>query len=96
MKEKIKMKPCNKEILINYEEPTEQKSEGGLYIPPETNKIGGTANDFLKEGTVIAVNEKEEVIKEGDKVLFDYRARVRVPNNPTKFLVRDVDIYMIL
>ena len=90
------MKPFNKEILIEYVEPTEQKSEGGLYIPPETNKMGGTANNFLRKGKVLAINKDEEVIKEGDEVLFDYRARVIVPGVENNYLLRNADIYMIL
>jgi len=90
------MKPLNSEILITYEEPTEKKTEGGLYIPPETNKMGGTARDFLKKGVVVEVAQKEEIVKPGDEVLFDFRARVNVPNMADHYLLRSEDVYMIL
>ena len=90
------MRPLNKEILIKYEEPKENKSEGGLYIPPETNKMGGTARDFLKKGVVVEVAQKEEIVKPGDEVLFDFRARVNVPNMADHYLLRSEDVYMIL
>lgn len=90
------MKPLNKEILINYVEPTEQKSEGGLYIPPETNKLGGNARDYLRKGSVVAVNDAEEKVKVGDNVLFDYRARVIVPGMENHYLLGIQDVYMIV
>lgn len=89
------MKPMNTEILITYEEPTEKKSEGGLYIPPETNKMGGTAKDFLKKGKVVAVNSKTQDIKEGDEILFDNRAKVKVPGMDKHYLVRSEDVYLV-
>lgn len=90
------MKPLNSEILITYEEPTEKKTEGGLYVPPETNKMGGTANNFLKQGKVIAVNPDCKNIAVDDEILFDNRAKVKVPGMSGHYLVRTEDVYLVL
>lgn len=87
------MKPLNNEILIEYEVPTEAKTEGGLYVPPSQD---GKANSFLREGKVLAVNKDEEEIKEGDVVLFNYNAKVFIPKEKNKMLVRREDIYLIV
>ena len=52
------MKPLNSLILIKYEEPTEKKTDSGLYVPQAVETV--TAQNFLKEGTVVAVNEEEK------------------------------------
>lgn len=87
------MKPLNSEILIEYEVPTESKTEGGLYVPPSQD---GKANNFLRIGKVLEVNSKEEEIKVGDNILFNYQTKVKVPEHPNKFLVRKEDVYMIM
>lgn len=87
------MKPLNNEILIEYETPTEAKTEGGLYVPPSQD---GKANSFLREGKVLAVNKDETELKEGDTVLFNYNARVYIPKHKDKILLRKEDIYIVL
>ena len=47
------MKPLNSLILIKYEEPTEKKTDSGLYVPQAVETV--TAQNFLKEGTVSTV-----------------------------------------
>lgn len=87
------MKPLNSLILVKYEEPTEKKTEAGLYVPPAANTV--TASNFLKEGVVVAVNPKEENIKENDTILFNYNARVKVPGEKDLIMVRSEDIYAV-
>lgn len=87
------MKPLNSLILVKYEEPTEKKTESGLYVPPAANTV--TATDFLKEGTVIDVNPEETTIKAGDIVLFNVHAKTKVPGSSDTILVRKEDIYAI-
>ena len=87
------MKPLNSLILVEYEEPSEKKTDSGLYVPPAAYTI--TANDFLKEGTVLKVNPEEKHIKEGDKVYFNINARVKVPQHDNMLLVRSEDIYLV-
>ena len=85
------MLPLNSLIIIDYEEPTEKKTEGGLYVPPATNTIN--AKNFLREAKVVAVNPKCEHIKAGDSVYFDIRAIYLVPGEEHKYFVRTEDTY---
>ena len=87
------MKPLNSLILIKYEEPTEKKTDSGLYVPQAVETV--TAQNFLKEGTVVAVNEEEKTIKVGDIVYFNIRAKAVVPEQPNMFFVRKEDLYGI-
>jgi co-chaperonin GroES (HSP10) len=85
------MLPLNSLIMVEYEEPAEKKTEAGLYVPPTTTTI--TAQDFLKEGTVLAVNPKEENIKVGDVVYFNIHAKTLVPGTKNQYFVRTEDLY---
>ena len=87
------MLPLNNLILVEYEEPVEKKTEAGLYVPPTTTTT--TAQDFLKEGKVLAVNPKEEHIKVGDTVLFSIYAKTVVPGTKNQFFVRLEDLYAV-
>lgn len=87
------MKPLNSLILIKYEEPTEKKTDSGLYVPQAVETV--TAQNFLKEGTVVAVNEDEKTIKVGDIVYFNIRAKAVVPEQANMFFVRKEDLYGI-
>ena len=87
------MKPLNSLILIKYEEPTEKKTDSGLYVPQAVETV--TAQNFLKEGTVVAVNEDEKTIKVGDIVYFNIRAKAVVPEQSNMFFVRKEDLYGI-
>lgn len=85
------MKPLNSLILIRYEEPKEQTTDAGLIVPPTANTI--TAQDFLKEGVVLAVNEDEKVIKENDIIFFNIHAKTLVPGTENEYFVRKEDLY---
>lgn len=87
------MKPLNSLILIEYEEPAERKSDGGIYIAPtaDNNALG-----HLRAAKVLAVNPKEEDIKVGDVILFNKLAATKVPKEENKRLVRKEDCYAIL
>lgn len=85
------MKPLNSLILIEYEEPTEKKTDAGLYVPPTANTV--TAQDFLKEAKVVAVNEDENVIKAGDTVYFNIHSKTVVPDMENHYFVRKEDLY---
>lgn len=87
------MLPLNNLILIEYEEPTEKKTEAGLYVPPTTTTT--TAQDFLKEGKVLAVNPTEENIKMGDTVFFSVYAKTVVPGTKNQYFVRKEDLYAV-
>jgi len=87
------MLPMNNFVLIEYEEPTEKTTEGGLYIPPATTTV--SAKDFLKEAKVLEVNPKAEHVKAGDTIYFDIRAKVIVPGTTNQFVIRGEDIYLI-
>ena len=87
------MKPLNSLILIEYTEPTEKKTDAGIYVPPtaDNNALG-----HLREATVLAINPKEEDVKVGDKVLFNKLAATKVPGQDDKRLIRKEDLYAIL
>ena len=86
------MQPLNSLILIEYIEPKEKKTEGGLYVPPsQDNKALG----HLREGKVIEVNPEEKYIKPGQQILFNINAACYVPGDETKRFVRSEDIYAI-
>lgn len=87
------MKPLNTLILIEYEEPTEKKTETGIYVPPS---VDNNALGFLREAKVLAVNPKCENIKVGDTVLFNKNAATKVPTEKTQRLVREEDIYAVM
>lgn len=87
------MLPLNNLVLIEYEEPKEKKSEGGLYVPPATTTV--TAKDFLKEGKVLEVNPDAKHVKAGDIIYFDIRAKVIVPSTNNQYFVRGEDVYGI-
>lgn len=87
------MKALNSLILIEYEEPSEKKTDSGLYVPPAANTV--TAQDFLKEGKVLAINAKEEVVKVGDTVYFNIHAKTVVPGTKNQYFVRSEDLYGI-
>ena len=72
------MKPLNSLILLEYEEPKEEKTASGLYVSGVNSLI--TATDFLKKGKVLAINDNEKTVKVGDIVLFNYNAKAKVPD----------------
>lgn len=90
------MKPLNSLILIHYEEEKEKKTEAGIFVPTtaENNAIG-----FLRMGTVLEINRKEEEdgdIKVGDKVYFNKNAIATIPTEKDNVLVRKEDIYLVM
>ena len=87
------MLPLNNQVLIEYEEPKEKMSDGGLYVPPATTTV--SAKDYLKEAKVLEVNPKAEHVKPGDTIYFDIRAKVIVPGTTNQYFVRGEDIYGI-
>lgn len=87
------MLPLNNLVLIEYEEPTEKKTEGGLYVPPATTTV--SAKDFLKEAKVLEVNPDAKHVKAGDTIYFDVRAKVIVPGRENQYFVRAEDVYGI-
>lgn len=87
------MKPLNTLILIEFEEAGETKTKSGLYVPATVDK---NALGFLREGKVLAVNPKEEIVKVGDTVLFNKNAAVEVPGNKSQRLIRTEDLYAVL
>lgn len=86
------MKPLNSLILIKYCEPTEKKTQSGLYVPPTTDN---NAFNFLQEGEVLAVNPDCKHINVGDTVLFNMNATAKVPNIDDQRFVRTEDIYAV-
>lgn len=87
------MLPLNNYILIEYEEPKEKQTEGGLYVPPATTTV--SAKNYLKEAKVLAVNTDIKNIKEGDTIYFDLRAKVVVPGTTNQYVIRGEDIYLV-
>lgn len=91
------MKPQNSLILVEMEETKEKRTEAGIFVPPtaENNAIG-----FLRKGTVVAVNRKEETeekdIKVGDEIYFNKNAVTTIPTEKNKVLVRKEDVYIVL
>lgn len=90
------MKPQNTLILVSYEEPKEKTTKSGIIITGS----GDQARGFLREGTVLEINRKEETeekdIKVGDKILFNINAYCYLPNDKTKGLIRKEDVYLVL
>lgn len=87
------MQPLNSLILIEYEEPKEQITDSGIYVPASANTV--TAQDFLKQGKVLAVNADEKTIKPGDIVYFNLHAKTIVPGEKNQYFVRKEDLYGI-
>lgn len=87
------MKPLNSLILIEYEEPSERITDGGIYVAPsaDNNALG-----HLRAAKVLAVNPKEEDIKVGDTILFNKLAATKVPKEDNKRLIRKEDCYAVL
>lgn len=85
------MLPLNSLVLIEYEEPVEKKTQGGLYVPPATNTV--SSKNFLREAKVLEVNPDCKHIEMGNIVYFDIRAKYIVPGTENKYFVRTEDIY---
>lgn len=80
----MNIKPLKDRVLIKPKE-TEQKTEGGIYLP-DTAK-----DDKVHEGEVIAVGESKEVqLKVGQKVLFEGFSGTELKMGGTKYLLLDV------
>ena len=91
------MKPQNSLILVQFEEEKEKQTAAGVYVPPSAEN---TAIGFLRQGTVLAVNRKEETeekdIKVGDTIYFNKNAITTIPTEKDKYLVRKEDVYLVL
>ena len=89
------MKPLNSYVIIQVEN-TEEKSKGGLYVPPGSNV---NAKDILQSGTIVGIQESQITkygVNLGDNVLFNKNAITKIPKCTDKILVRIEDLYMII
>jgi chaperonin GroES len=79
----MKLKVIDERILVEVEEPEEQKTAGGIYIPD-------TAKEKPQKGKVVAVGTDEDlqkVIKVGDRVVFGKYTGDEIEYNGKKYLV---------
>ena len=79
----MKLKVIDDRVLVEPEEPEEQKTPGGIYIPD-------TAKEKPQRGTVIAVGTDEdlqELVKEGDKIVFGKYTGDEIDFDGKKYLV---------
>jgi len=79
----MKLKVIDERILVQVEEPEEQKTAGGIYIPD-------TAKEKPQKGKVVAVGTDEDlqkVIKVGDRVVFGKYTGDEIEYDGKKYLV---------
>ena len=79
----MKLKVIDERILVQVEEPEEQKTAGGIYIPD-------TAKEKPQRGKVVAVGTDEDlqkVIKVGDRVVFGKYTGDEIEFDGKKYLV---------
>jgi chaperonin GroES len=79
----MKLKVIDERILVEVEEPEEQKTAGGIYIPD-------TAKEKPQKGKVVAVGTDEDlqkVIKVGDRVVFGKYTGDEIEYDGKKYLV---------
>ena len=79
----MKLKVIDDKVLVEPEEPEEQKTPGGIYIPD-------TAKEKPQMGKVIAIGTDEELkdfLKEGDKIIFGKYTGDEIEFEGKKYLV---------
>jgi chaperonin GroES len=79
----MKLKVIDERVLVEVEEPEEQKTAGGIYIPD-------TAKEKPQKGKVVAVGTDEDlqkVIKVGDRVVFGKYTGDEIEYEGKKYLV---------
>lgn len=79
----MKLKVIDERVLVEVEEPEEQKTAGGIYIPD-------TAKEKPQRGKVVAVGTDEDlqkVIKVGDRVVFGKYTGDEIEFDGKKYLV---------
>jgi len=79
----MKLKVIDERVLVEVEEPEEQKSAGGIYIPD-------TAKEKPQRGKVVAVGTDEDlqkVIKVGDRIVFGKYTGDEIEFDGKKYLV---------
>ncbi len=79
----MNLKVIDERLLVEVEDPEEQKSPGGIYIPD-------TAKEKPQRGKVVAVGTDEDlqkVIKVGDKVVFGKYTGDELEFDGKKYLV---------
>lgn len=75
----MSFKPMADRILIQRDDPVEV-SDGGLYLPPESQETP-------YQGTVIAVGNKVEEVKESDRILFGKYAGSEIEVGGEQFII---------
>jgi chaperonin GroES len=79
----MNLKVIDERLLVEVEDPEEQKSPGGIYIPD-------TAKEKPQRGKVVAVGTDEDlqkVIKVGDRVVFGKYTGDELEFDGKKYLV---------
>jgi chaperonin GroES len=79
----MKLKVIDERVLVEVEEPEEQKTAGGIYIPD-------TAKEKPQRGKVVAVGTDEDlqkVIKVGDRIVFGKYTGDEIEFDGKKYLV---------
>ena len=78
------IKPLGERVLLEVPEVKEEKSIGGLFIPE-------TAKEKPIEAEVIAVGEKVEGVKAGDKVIYAKFGGTEVKYGEKEYLIMSVE-----
>lgn len=76
----MKVKPLGSRILVKIN-GSEEKTSGGLYIPP-------TAQEKTNTGKVVAIGDKDITVSVGQEVIFDKYAG-------TQFVIDGEDLLII-
>lgn len=78
-------------VLVLPDEAAEFYDEKGTLVVPDT------AKESPPQGEVIAIGDKVEVVKEGNKVLYTRGAGIKAEFNKTEYLIlREHEIHCIL
>lgn len=86
-----KIKPLGIQILVE-PDPTQEKTDSGIIIPEQAKE-----KEKPNRGTVMAVGEKIENIKPGDRILFGKFAGTEVVTEEKKMLIMKYqDVFAIL
>ena len=93
-----KVRPLADRIVVSKEVQQEQRSQGGLYIPPsKENEPGAMVVDVIEVGEGIYDEKRNFIrplyVKKGEKVLIGkYSGVDYVLNNENRLLIMEIDV----
>lgn len=86
-----KYTPLGIQVLVE-PDPIEETSKGGIIIPEATK-----SKERPNKGTVVAIGEKVEIIKTGDRILYGKFSGVEVATEEKMLLImKQQDVFAII